>query len=463
MGFCRGGAYPDAMRVSSARSGLAFLCFGLTCWAPVAALAHPHSGPTAMHEHRDFGLEITISDDLVRYDIVLSNGCLNLLVPRERGGLKLQFDATSKYTFLDAGQKATEERAFAEFFLKHNPVRADGVALAPRFVGMEFILALDATGTIDHRQAPPDGHVIMEYPLPAPPQKLELGWDTYSPIPGRDMFGQPVPFELAARLDAYDESRIVVFTKDQPTVTWTAPRIPPQQRLAPTPVVLVQRQVHVPALAIGVGVAGALAAGAMLRFGGRRKRGMAVVALIAAIAGAGVLHNAGTWTIKWPGSSKVVPPDSATVADTCHALLRNIYRAFDFKSESDIYDVLAQSVDGPLLERIYQEVYQSLVAREQGGAVTRVRGIVMLETTPATDAPPEPDAFAVHVRWRVNGVVYHWGHVHERVNEYAARYVLAPRGDRWKLVDAKVDDQRRVDPGAPPASPVSSASGATPP
>ena len=53
----------------------------------------------------------------------------------------------------------------------------------------------------------------------------------------------------------------------------------------------------------------------------------------------------------------------------------NIYRAFDFNNESDIYDVLSKSVDGPLLDKVYTEIYQSLIAREQGGAVARIKSV----------------------------------------------------------------------------------------
>ena len=51
-------------------------------------------------------------------------------------------------------------------------------------------------------------------------------------------------------------------------------------------------------------------------------------------------------------------------------LLRNVYRAFDHRSESEIYDVLARSVDGELLRKLYLETIQALTLEGREG--TRV-------------------------------------------------------------------------------------------
>jgi hypothetical protein len=56
------------------------------------------------------------------------------------------------------------------------------------------------------------------------------------------------------------------------------------------------------------------------------------------------------------------------------SLLRNIYQAFEYRTESDVYDALAQSVDGKLLETLYLQLQQGLKMQEQGGAVARVQG-----------------------------------------------------------------------------------------
>ena len=54
--------------------------------------------------------------------------------------------------------------------------------------------------------------------------------------------------------------------------------------------------------------------------------------------------TAGSW---WMGEQGRLNHEAAQNVVT--GLLVNVYRAFDFRAESDIYDVLARSVDGDLL------------------------------------------------------------------------------------------------------------------
>ena len=50
------------------------------------------------------------------------------------------------------------------------------------------------------------------------------------------------------------------------------------------------------------------------------------------------------------------------------ALLHNVYRAFDRRDESVVYDRLAQSAAGNLLNEIYLKTRQSVELENQGGA-----------------------------------------------------------------------------------------------
>ena len=100
------------------------------------------------------------------------------------------------------------------------------------------------------------------------------------------------------------------------------------------------------------------------------------------------------------------------------SLLRNVYRAFDYHSESDVYDALARSVHGDLLADLYLKIKQGLIMQEQGGAVARVREVKVVKTEPAEGK--SSNGFAERVTWQVEGTVEHWGHIHTRVNEYSA-------------------------------------------
>ena len=126
------------------------------------------------------------------------------------------------------------------------------------------------------------------------------------------------------------------------------------------------------------------------------------------------------------------------------SLHRNIYRAFDYTTEDDIYETLARSVRGELLDEVYGEVYESLILRDQGGAVCKIQGTRIL--TSEVELPEEDDATSFHVTcsWQVRGKVGHWGHTHVRVNEYRARYTVSGDGERWKISAVETLDQRRL-------------------
>ena len=124
------------------------------------------------------------------------------------------------------------------------------------------------------------------------------------------------------------------------------------------------------------------------------------------------------------------------------SLLRNIYRAFDYRLESDIYDALARSVSGDLLADLYLKIRQGLTIQEQGGAVARVREVKVVKTEPAEGGGKS--GFTERVTWQVEGTVEHWGHIHTRVNEYAADLEIQPDGGAWKITALKVGRQSQV-------------------
>ena len=137
----------------------------------------------------------------------------------------------------------------------------------------------------------------------------------------------------------------------------------------------------------------------------------------------------------------LAPPGEATervVTD----LLRNIYKAFDYRQESDIYDALERSVTGGLLTDIYLETQRGLELANQGGARATVQSIEMqaLDILPGENG----DGFRASATWNVNGSVGHWGHVHTRVNQYQAELDIEAVDSRWKLTGMNVLQEQRL-------------------
>jgi hypothetical protein len=124
------------------------------------------------------------------------------------------------------------------------------------------------------------------------------------------------------------------------------------------------------------------------------------------------------------------------------ALLHNVYRAFDFRDESTIYDVLDRSVTGDLLTQIYLETRRGLELASQGGARAKVKEIELLEVEPRR-LRGEP-GFAARCVWNVAGSVGHWGHVHTRTNQYEAELTIQPVDDVWKVTGLEVLQEERL-------------------
>ena len=132
-----------------------------------------------------------------------------------------------------------------------------------------------------------------------------------------------------------------------------------------------------------------------------------------------------TFTWKNPGlppMPEIAPvqaknPDQKTRVQIAVTLLKNIYRAFDYRDEKAIYDALARSVQGDLLADTYLKIHAGLLMQEQGGAVSHVQNVELLDTA---IADPQPASFNAQMKWRVTGTVEHWGHIHTRVNAYEA-------------------------------------------
>ncbi len=129
--------------------------------------------------------------------------------------------------------------------------------------------------------------------------------------------------------------------------------------------------------------------------------------------------------------------------DVFTALHSGLYRSLDFGTEDRIYDALAQTVDGELLEDLYLQLRQSLELRDQGGAIARIRSIEYdagAAVARKDSVVPWP-GFQYKSTWTVSGTVEHWGHVHERQNQFDAVFTIEPRDGHWKITRMDVAGQ----------------------
>jgi hypothetical protein len=107
-----------------------------------------------------------------------------------------------------------------------------------------------------------------------------------------------------------------------------------------------------------------------------------------------------------------------------------------------IYDTLEKSVAGDLLQRIYLETRKSLELENQGGARVKVNDV---ELTAVRPTPAGADGgFDATCTWIVSGSVGHWGHIHQRTNQYEARLAVRPVEGVYRLVDVVLLSEERL-------------------
>jgi hypothetical protein len=122
------------------------------------------------------------------------------------------------------------------------------------------------------------------------------------------------------------------------------------------------------------------------------------------------------------------------------ALLTNIYRAFDFRDEDLIYDTLDRSLTGDMLVETYLQARHSLELASQGGARAKVKEVEIV----ALDTRREGRGFSSRCTWNVAASVGHWGHIHQRRNQYIADLTVAPVGGVWKVTTMELLGQEQL-------------------
>ena len=133
------------------------------------------------------------------------------------------------------------------------------------------------------------------------------------------------------------------------------------------------------------------------------------------------------------------------------AMLKNVYRAFDFRDEQDVYDKLALSVDGDLLADIYLQNRKSFAVQRAGGAQAKVKQVDIIS---AKAERMDGLAYQIKGNWTATGTVGHWSHIHTRQNLYDAIVTVEAVDGAWKITEMELLEEKRVEPGqqtVPPA------------
>ena len=323
----------------------------------------------------------------------------------------------------------------AEFLAGRQNVRIDGQQVEPTLDRINFLRRTLRNSTVIDPPEELDAisatlGVIFVYPTDGLPQEARLTWDLFS-----DRI-RKVP---AAATDEVGPLRF--FLQPDDNVLWWKnvlknPTLTTLVEIEPPPGLLVRLLARAGWL-FGAALLGVVAVQAQ---GAVRGRGLSRRALVAAAA---LLILIGVSA----GFALPARINDDKAGEIVGALLHNVYRAFDFREEGAIYDVLDRSVTGDLLTQIYLETRRGLELASQGGARAKVKEIDLVEVEArklgGRGGFAQP-GFAARCVWTVSGAVGHWGHVHRRSNRYEAELTVQPVAGVWKVTQLELLQEERI-------------------
>ena len=386
-------------------------------------------------------LKLRLESDALRMQVTMNIVFLDAVITfaRERPDA---IDPIEGPALLDALQAWADDELLA---------RVDGIDVAPIVDGLmisdpgkDLLSLFPRTGMRGIRKV----RFEVSWPLKTEPQEIEFDWPTYPPDVAIDP-DDPPPIQIAAEAEVEGIREAIFFTVDSPTWLWRSGSTSIDERLQRIPVPLPVEPWRVPIVSLLLLVIGVVP-GIVLLAAGAGRAAFAIVLMLACAAGAWLLGDVAVREIRVGSDSELRLPSSPDAEALFVPLHANIYRAFDYVGESDIYDALERSVEGELLDLLYRSIYESLVIEEEQGALSRVIAVRPVELVVESIAPLEANesgpriGFTVLYRWQVEGRVTHWGHVHERTNEYLARFDVVGTTTSWRIGSLELLEQERV-------------------
>ena len=373
---------------------------------------------------------VYIEPNEIRHEILIPLATLKTILPVK----------SRDASFIEIDEQDAIRTLIRDWLREENPVTINGARVMPEFSRIDFY-GLDlrdfAAQAAEQKVSLASGRVgiILRYRTPDDAVRdATVSWEKYYSTMNKI---QSVVIAYPDRIDRFE------FSKHNKAIDnvlkWTCDPNALPQSITSVPATIVPR----PELMVPVG---SLICLAMAFFSLRIPR--AAVRLL--ISGAALILACAVWrsaefAIDHPWQLPTEQSDEqATVI--FQKLHQGVYRSLDFGSEDRVYDVLATSVDGNLLEKLYLQLHQSLEMREQSGAVARIQSIRYdsgKQIPRSSTTVPWP-GFEYSSTWTVAGTVEHWGHIHERQNRFDAVFTIEPRDGNWKITRMDIANQQQV-------------------
>ena len=385
---------------------------------------------------------IYITEYEIRHEVLIPLATLTTMMEIER----------AEPSFLDVPEQEDAARKVEALFSVGNSVKIDSIEVQPVFDRIDFYglnLSDFALQAEKRKVSMASGRVgvIMSYSTKGSPSKVEVTWDKFNSVV-RSVDSVVIAF------DKVEKTQFSKFLKNN-TYVWEEPDrepLPPIVGVASTIEIPPPPTLSIPVVsAMLVALALLFLIFSMLILGVQAGKalGMTTGILFLALLASPLMQVDIPHPFVEQPKFEMPSKDADLVFTRLH---KNMFRAFDYRRESDIYDALAKSVDGDLLRQLYLDINKSLRVKEQGGAVANIDEVVFLEGQQETydqqlddqsderaDVKP---GFGYRCKWNLIGTIEHWGHIHQRTNSYDAQFVVQLKDDAWKITSMEVVDEQ---------------------
>ena len=344
-------------------------------------------------------------------------------------------------TYIEEDEFDKVRQQVADFFMEHEHVLIDGKQLKPILDRTAYVeSSMSRSRFIEIPERVPLNTamigIVITYLTDGIPQEVETQWDLFSDRVQRvtarmtDPAG-PFPYDLEP------DDNVLKWTNYLKTY-----KIPTVDKLV---VSEAHRGTRIP-------VGSLLCSGLLIPFAfvlrSRQKKSQSIKIQIIVIGllVVGMITLLPVWQVPVGSSaraSQISEDDSRVIV---LSLLKNVYRAFDFREEEDVYDKLAISVSGDLLTEVYLQSRKSMVIEQAGGAQAKVKEVDVLETG-VKESVKQKGALDIRAKWTAVGSVGHWGHIHTRQNVYDAILTLAVSDGSWKITGIELLEEKNLRKG----------------
>ena len=344
--------------------------------------------------------------------------------------------------FIELDELEPLKQRIGEFLLTKNPVKIDGASVKPILdranyvkVGLSGIKLLEKPERLEISTAIVG--VIITYLTKALPQQVTVDWE---------LFNDQITRVPATATDPAGPFASFVMPDDNVHI-WN--NYLKNYKMPVIEEVSIKRSlgtIGIPVLTVACLVVALLLLlyRKQLKRTGRQTRWVGIGFVLAVAAGAAGFPYL-NYTVYRPAIMAGELDEKQTEV-LLQALLKNVYRAFDFREEQDVYDKLALSVSGDLLAEIYLQNRKSFAIKKAGGAQAKVKE-VKINSASAERVDGDHLTYRISGNWLASGSVGHWGHIHIRKNLYDAVLMVQAIDGKWKITDLELLEEKRIDPG----------------